>query len=205
VGTEGNVRSVYRARDRREAEERLAGFLGAVDRAQLRPFDAFAKRITQWHTELLAYFDEPTTNGYAEGVHQQGQGDQAPRLRTTHLQRLPQARRHSLWLTGQHDATPLNQREPKSQPVHSEGCIVNRRKRVRFRPAVYLFRRPARFGLGKLAAAERSPKGEAKRLPGDDVRDPIEGVGGGGMTHQPAGRSVPSQGSVSRRRPRMPP
>ena len=24
--------------------------------------------ITHWRTELLAYFDEPTTNGYAEGV-----------------------------------------------------------------------------------------------------------------------------------------
>jgi Transposase len=36
--------------------------------AQIRPFDAFAKGIAQWHTELLAYFDEPTTNGYAEGV-----------------------------------------------------------------------------------------------------------------------------------------
>jgi transposase len=43
-------------------------FLGAVDRGGLRPFDAFATGIAQWHTELLAYFDEPTTNGYAEGV-----------------------------------------------------------------------------------------------------------------------------------------
>jgi transposase len=36
--------------------------------AGLPAFDAFAKGIRQWRTELLAYFDEPTTNGYAEGV-----------------------------------------------------------------------------------------------------------------------------------------
>ena len=61
-------RSIYRARNRGDAERRLAQFLIAVEHAQLRPFDSFAKGIGQWHTELLAYFDEPTTNGYAEGV-----------------------------------------------------------------------------------------------------------------------------------------
>ena len=56
------------------------------------------------------------------------------------------------------------------------------------------------------AATERRPEGAAEWAPGGGgVRGPSEGVGGGGMTHQPAGRSVPSQGSVSRRRPRMPP
>ncbi|MBV8987380.1 MAG: transposase [Solirubrobacterales bacterium] len=68
MGTEGTFRSIYRARQRVEAEVRLATFLSAVDRAQLRPFDAFTKRIAQWHSELLADFDEPTTNVYAEGV-----------------------------------------------------------------------------------------------------------------------------------------
>jgi transposase len=67
-GLKETFRSIYRAGDRAEAEDRLASFLSAVARAHLRPFDAFAKGIAQWHTELLAYFDEPTTNGYAEGV-----------------------------------------------------------------------------------------------------------------------------------------
>jgi transposase len=40
----------------------------AVDTAGLPAFDAFAKGIRSWRLELLAYFDEPTTNGYAEGV-----------------------------------------------------------------------------------------------------------------------------------------
>jgi transposase len=35
---------------------------------QLRPFMAFAKGLNEWRAEMLAYFDAPTTNGYAEGV-----------------------------------------------------------------------------------------------------------------------------------------
>jgi hypothetical protein len=48
------------------------------------------------------------------------------------------------------------------------------------------------------------PRLPDKRRPGVAFQGPLEGVVGGGMTHQPAGRSVPYQGSVSRRRPRMP-
>jgi transposase len=61
-------RSIYRAEDRHEAERRLDRFLAAVERAQLPAFTAFAEGIRLWRTELFAYFDEPTTNGYAEGV-----------------------------------------------------------------------------------------------------------------------------------------
>jgi transposase len=67
-GLKEAFRWIYQAGSRAEAEQRLQRFLTAVEHAQLRPFDAFAKGIAQWHTELLAYFDEPTTNGYAEGV-----------------------------------------------------------------------------------------------------------------------------------------
>jgi transposase len=67
-GLKETFRSIYRARDRAEAQQRLAVFLSAVDRAGLRPLHAFATGIAQSHTELLAYFDEPTTNGHAEGV-----------------------------------------------------------------------------------------------------------------------------------------
>ena len=61
-------RTVYRATSRPEAERRLDAFLTAVDGSQLPAFQAFATGVRQWRTELLAYFDEPTTNGYAEGV-----------------------------------------------------------------------------------------------------------------------------------------
>jgi transposase len=67
-GLKEAFRSIYKARDRAEAEQRLARFYIAVEHAQLRPFTAFAKGLTDWQSETLAYFDEPTTNGYAEGV-----------------------------------------------------------------------------------------------------------------------------------------
>jgi hypothetical protein len=52
----------------RRAERRLDHFLAAVERAQLPAFTAFADGVQLWRAELLAYFDEPTTNGYAEGI-----------------------------------------------------------------------------------------------------------------------------------------
>ena len=57
-------------RDRSPTGRRAAleASLDAVDRAGLPAFDAFAKGIRIWRQELLAHFDEPTTNGYAEGV-----------------------------------------------------------------------------------------------------------------------------------------
>jgi transposase len=67
-GLKERFRDIYRADARVEAERRLEAFLAAVDRAGLPVFDAFAKGIRLWRDELLAYFDEPTTNGYAEGV-----------------------------------------------------------------------------------------------------------------------------------------
>ena len=67
-GLKEAFRSTYRAPDRAEAERRLDAFLAAVDRAQLPSFTAFAEGVNQWREELLAYFEQPTTNGYAEGV-----------------------------------------------------------------------------------------------------------------------------------------
>jgi transposase len=67
-GLKEAFRAVYRATSRPEAERRLDAFLAAVERSQLPAFRAFAEGIRQWRSELLAYFDEPTTNGYAEGV-----------------------------------------------------------------------------------------------------------------------------------------
>lgn len=67
-GLKEMFRSVYQAPNRGQAERLIARFLTAVKHAELRPFDSFATGIGQWHTEMLAYFDEPTTNGYAESV-----------------------------------------------------------------------------------------------------------------------------------------
>jgi transposase len=67
-GLKEAFRRIYTASSRTEAQRRLDTFLLAVDRAGLPSFDAFAKGVGLWREELLGYFDEPTTNGYAEGV-----------------------------------------------------------------------------------------------------------------------------------------
>ena len=60
--------SIYRAPDRARGRAPAGALPAAVERAQLPAFTAFADGVRLWRTELLAYFDEPTTNGYAEGV-----------------------------------------------------------------------------------------------------------------------------------------
>ena len=67
-GLKERFRQIYAATSRAEAQQRLDAFLVAVEPAGLAAFDAFAKGVCSWRQELLAYFDEPTTNGYAEGV-----------------------------------------------------------------------------------------------------------------------------------------
>jgi transposase len=67
-GLKEAFRAIYRSHSRLEAEQRLDMFLRAVDHAGLPAFHTFVKGIRAWRRELLAYFDEPTTNGYAEGV-----------------------------------------------------------------------------------------------------------------------------------------
>jgi Transposase len=68
-GLKEAFRSIYRAQDRNEAERRLDGFPAAVDRAQIPSLDAFANGVRLWREEPLAYLDQPTTNGHAEGVN----------------------------------------------------------------------------------------------------------------------------------------
>ena len=67
-GLKEAFRSIYRSPNREEAQRRLDAFLGAADRAQIPSFAACAEGVRQWREELVAYFDQPTTNGYAEGV-----------------------------------------------------------------------------------------------------------------------------------------
>ena len=67
-GLKEAFRDVYKANSRTQATQQLDKFLDATGRAELPSFTAFAHGIQSWREELLAYFDEPTTNGYAEGV-----------------------------------------------------------------------------------------------------------------------------------------
>jgi transposase len=67
-GLKEAFRAIYRSRDRRQAEQQLERFLTGCRLAAIPSFDAFAEGIRLWRQELLASFDEPVTNGYAEGV-----------------------------------------------------------------------------------------------------------------------------------------
>jgi transposase len=67
-GLKESFRDIYKAGTRAQATEQLDKFLAATGRAELPSFTAFAHGLQSWREELLAYFDEPTTNGYAEGV-----------------------------------------------------------------------------------------------------------------------------------------
>lgn len=62
------LRSVYAARNRTQATQRLDRFLAAVARSSHQPFEAYVNGIGPWREEILAYFDQPASNGYAEGV-----------------------------------------------------------------------------------------------------------------------------------------
>lgn len=62
------LRAVYAATDRAEATQRLDRFFAAVARSGHQPFEAYVNGIGTWREEILAYFDQPASNGYAEGV-----------------------------------------------------------------------------------------------------------------------------------------
>jgi transposase len=62
------LRSVYAANGRPQAEWRLDRFLAAARRSGYQSFNAYANGIEPWREEILAYFDQPASNGYAEGV-----------------------------------------------------------------------------------------------------------------------------------------
>ena len=103
-GLKEAFRHIYQAasRTRGRAAARHVPARGRPRRA------ARVRRVRQGHPLLAAgaarLLRRADHQRLRRGRHQQGQGDQAPRLRTPHLRWLPQARRHSLRLTGH--ATP---------------------------------------------------------------------------------------------------
>lgn len=62
------LRSVYAAKSRAHAEQLLDRFFLAARRSGYQPFTAYANGIEPWREEILAHFDQPVSNGYAEGV-----------------------------------------------------------------------------------------------------------------------------------------
>ena len=68
LGLKELLRSVYAAEGRAEAAQRLDRFFAAVTRSSLQSFEAYVNGIESWREEILAYVDQPASNGYAEGV-----------------------------------------------------------------------------------------------------------------------------------------
>jgi transposase len=62
------VRSVYDASDRVEAQRRLHLFYQHAEASGLRPFITAAASMRSWEAEILAHFDSGLTNAYAEGI-----------------------------------------------------------------------------------------------------------------------------------------
>jgi Transposase len=54
-GLKEAMRAVYAAQDTTSAQRALERFFTAVDHSELTPFQSFAKGITPWREEILAY------------------------------------------------------------------------------------------------------------------------------------------------------
>ena len=58
----------HRLHTRAEAERRLDAFLTAAERSGFAASVCFVYGLRKWRAEFLAYFDQPATNGHAEGI-----------------------------------------------------------------------------------------------------------------------------------------
>lgn len=60
--------SIYQASDRTEAEHRLDIWIHHMQQADIKEFTNQWRTLKRWRTPILNYFDDPQTNGYAEGI-----------------------------------------------------------------------------------------------------------------------------------------
>jgi transposase len=60
--------AIYEARDRAEAERRLDTWIHNLPAAGLTEFTNVWRTLSWWREQILAYFDDPLTNGFAEGI-----------------------------------------------------------------------------------------------------------------------------------------
>uniref|UniRef100_A0A9E7ZUD3 ISL3 family transposase n=1 Tax=Bosea sp. NBC_00436 TaxID=2969620 RepID=A0A9E7ZUD3_9HYPH len=67
--TKERLSSLYEGRDRAEADRLLGECLRKIPSHLDRDFEGLLSIVSNWRTEILAYFDRPSTNGYTEGVN----------------------------------------------------------------------------------------------------------------------------------------
>lgn len=64
-----NLRELYRAQGRKEAEGQLNRLIGQMYKERDRGLTQWASNLEYWKEEILAYFDHRITNAYTEGIH----------------------------------------------------------------------------------------------------------------------------------------
>lgn len=60
--------AIYQAPDRAEAERRLDTWIHNLPAAGIAEFTNVWRTLRWWREQILAYFDDPLTNGFAEGI-----------------------------------------------------------------------------------------------------------------------------------------
>lgn len=60
--------AIYRASNRTDAEQQLDLWVHHVEQAGLKEFTDLWRTLSHWRDPILAYFDDPQTNAYAEGI-----------------------------------------------------------------------------------------------------------------------------------------
>ena len=60
--------AIYDAPDRMEAERRLQAWIDHINEAGLPEFTKVWRKLQPWVEPILAYFDDPVTNAFAEGI-----------------------------------------------------------------------------------------------------------------------------------------
>jgi transposase len=69
MGHEGGIRRCLRRPDRTEAERRLDTWVFNLDAAGIEDFKrSWNRKLSLWRDEILAYFDDPVTNAFSEGI-----------------------------------------------------------------------------------------------------------------------------------------
>lgn len=63
------LRNIYRLEDKTRAREQLSSLIRIMEKSEQVEINLWARTLFRWKEEILAYFDNKTTNSYTEGVH----------------------------------------------------------------------------------------------------------------------------------------
>jgi len=64
-----SLREIYRLKDKQKARGKLSDLIVVMEKSDQIEIKRWAKTLRRWREEILAFFDQGTTNAYTEGVH----------------------------------------------------------------------------------------------------------------------------------------